>query len=65
MTCFLCDFGKNEASMSLLIKTIAGRSRIFSPLRIGSKLMENLLPLGLNSFVMHRCLLGAELGENM
>ena len=42
---FSCQFDQNRASMSL-IKT-AGRNRIFSPLGIEAKLIENLLPLGL------------------
>ena len=32
---------------------IAGRNRIFSPLRIGAKLIENLLPLGLEDDELH------------
>ncbi len=35
----------NGASMNLI--KIAGRNRIFSSLRIEAKLIENLLPLGL------------------
>ncbi len=42
---FLCHFEQNEASMSLL--KIASRNRIFSPLRIEAKPIENLFPLGL------------------
>ena len=46
MTCyFLCHFEQNTASMSLI--KIAGRNRMFSPLRIETKLIENLVPLGL------------------
>ncbi len=37
--------------MSLL--KIAGRNRIFSPLRIEAKLIENLLPLGLEDDELH------------
>ncbi len=37
--CFLCHFEQNVASMSLL--KIAGRNRIFSPLRIEAKRIEN------------------------
>ena len=32
---------------------IAGRNRIFSPLRIEAKLIENLLPLGLKDDELH------------
>ncbi len=37
--------------MSLL--RIAGRNRIFSPLRVEAKLIENLLPLGLEGDELH------------
>ena len=37
--------------MSLL--KIAGQNRIFSPLRIESKLIEKLLPLGLEDDELH------------
>ncbi len=37
--------------MSLL--KIAGRNRIFSPLRIEANLIENLLPLGLEDDELH------------
>ena len=37
--------------MSLL--KIAGQNRIFSPLRIKAKLIENLLPLGLEDDELH------------
>ena len=37
--------------MSLL--KIAGRNRIFSPLRVEAKLIENLLPLGLKDDELH------------
>ncbi len=45
MTSFLCHFEQNGANMSLI--KIAGRNRIFSPLVIEAKLIENLLALGL------------------
>ena len=45
MTSFLCNLEQNGARMSRI--KIAGRNRIFSPLRIEAKLIENLLPLGL------------------
>ena len=51
MTSFLCHLDKNGASTSLL--KIAGRNRIFSPLRIEAKLIENLLPLGLEDDELH------------
>ena len=51
MTSFLCHFEQNGASMSLL--KIAGRNCIFSPLRIEAKLIENLLPLGLEDDELH------------
>ena len=51
MTSFLCHFEQNGASMSL--SKIAGRNRIFSPLRIEAKLIENLLSLGLEDGGLH------------
>ena len=51
MTSFLCHLDQNRASMSLL--KIAGRNRIFSPLRIEAELIENLLPLGLEDDELH------------
>ena len=51
MTCFLCHFEQNRASISLL--KIAGQNRIFSPLIIEAKLIENLLPLGLEDDKLH------------
>ena len=51
MTRFLCHVEQNGASMSLL--KIPGRNRIFSPLRIEGKLIENLLPLGLEDDELH------------
>ncbi len=50
MTRFLCHFEQNGASMSLI--KIGCRNRIFSPVRIDcmAKLVENLLPLGLDHF---------------
>ncbi len=42
---FLCHFEQNGASMMGL--KIAGRNCIFSLLRIEAKLIENLLPVGL------------------
>jgi hypothetical protein len=51
MTSFLCHFEQNGASMSLI--KIAGRNRIFSSLGIEAKLIENLLPLGLEDDELH------------
>ena len=51
MTRFLYHFEQNEASMSLT--KIAGRNRIFSSLGIEAKLIENLLPLGLEGDELH------------
>ena len=48
---FLCHFEQNGATMSLL--KIASRNRMFSPLRIEAKLIENLLPLGLEDDEPH------------
>ena len=45
MTSFLCNLEQNGARMSRI--KIVGRNRIFSPLGIEAKLIENLLPLGL------------------
>ena len=50
MTCFLCHFEQNRASISLL--KIAGQN-LFSPLIIEAKLIENLLPLGLEDDKLH------------
>ncbi len=47
----LCHFEQNRASMSLL--KITGRNHIFSPLGIEAKLIENLLPLGLDDDELH------------
>ncbi len=43
MTSFLCHFEQNGANISLI--KIAARNRMFSPLGIEAKLIENLLPL--------------------
>ena len=51
MTIFLCHFEQNGATTNLF--KIAGRNRIFSPLRIEAKLIENLLPLGLEDDELH------------
>ncbi len=51
MTRFLGHFKENRASISLL--KIAGRNRIFSPLGIEAKIIENLLPLGLEDDERH------------
>ena len=48
---FLCHFERNGVNISLL--KIAGRNRIFAPLRIEVKLIENLLPLGLEDDELH------------
>ncbi len=52
MTSFLWHFEQNEASTMNLLK-IAGRNRIFSPLRIEAKFIENLLPLALEDDEIH------------
>ena len=50
----LCHFEQNGTTMSLLyIKKIPGRNHIFSPLRIETKLFENLLPLGIKDDELH------------
>ncbi len=51
MTGFLCHFEQNGASTSLI--KIAGRNRIFSSLGNETKLIENLLPLGLEDDELH------------
>ena len=48
---FLCHFEENGASMSLI--KVAGRNRIFSPLEIEAKLIENLLPVGFEDDELH------------
>ncbi len=48
---FLCPFKQNGTSMRLT--KIAGRNRIFSSLGIETKLIENLLPLGLEDDELH------------
>ena len=48
---FLCYFEQNRASMSLI--KIGGRNRIFSLLGTVAKLIENLLPLGLENDELH------------
>ena len=51
MTGFLCHFEQNGASTSLI--KVASRNRIFSLLGIEAKLIENLLPLGLEDDEFH------------
>ena len=51
MTSVLQHFEQNGASMSL--KKIAGRNRIFSPMGIEAKLIENLLPVELEDDELH------------
>ena len=53
MTSFLCHLDKTDGASTSLLK-IAGGNRIFSPLRIEAKLIEeNLLPLGLEDDELH------------
>ena len=48
---FLCHFEQNGTTMSLI--KIAGRNRIFSPLGIETRLIENVLPVGLEDDGLH------------
>ncbi len=51
MRSFFVRFWAKGGTMSLI--KIAGRNRMFAPLRIGAKLIENLLPLGLEDDELH------------
>ena len=51
MTSFLCHLDQNGASTSP--PKLAGQNRIFPPLRIDAKLIENLLPLGPEDDELH------------
>ena len=47
MTSLLCHFDENGASICVLKN--AGRNYIYSSLKIEAKLIENLVPLGLEN----------------